>query len=117
MSTLELLSALEARSPKVGNKDKQSGDRWLAMCAAVVQAEVDQWWQETAGWNPDVVEGYMSVFSYFLVQIFLALSGPTLGASRTAVEGRRRLLKKRDKEFKMVREKLQAKTAKHPAGG
>jgi hypothetical protein len=99
MSALRNLSELEARSPVSDEEKKRQGDEFLALCAAQMQADLDRWWHDAGGWCPEVAESKTTPYSYFLNEILRGLSGPHTGASRTAVEERRRAFRKREDQF------------------
>lgn len=90
---------MDVRSPKTEDDEKPSWQAVLDQCAAAMQIELDRWWKDVAGVYPNVLEEGGAPYSYFLSQILDYLSGPKLGASRTAVEGRRRAFRKREEKM------------------
>jgi hypothetical protein len=94
ISTLRLLGEINIKSPKTEDDESPSWKAALDQYAAAMQIELDRWWQDVAGEKPTVSEDGSAPYTYFLNQILRCLPGPILGASRTAVEDRRRAFRK-----------------------
>jgi|LGOV01.1.fsa_nt_gb hypothetical protein len=109
LAPLEALSQMIPRTPKTDSNAKRAGQNFQLGLKAELQKQLDAWWTRVVGTNPEVEEGVVKPFSYFLAQIFKTL--PTkvakeLGSSRTAVEGRRKTTKRRTEMLIKLGEKL-----------
>lgn len=108
---LEKLSSMEVKTPKSELGRKQYSERHLGRPKAVLQVQIDDWWRRVTRLEPRVFEEpYSSPYSLFLAKLFLALPARAqagLGASRTAVEERRRVAKRRKKMLKYLASELQ----------
>jgi hypothetical protein len=106
-AALDVLAKIDPRSPNTEDEKKKVGMRYQEDLKADLQLDLDNWWFQNFDFPAETDEVKVTPFSYFLAQIFKIFPSKIaneLGSSRSAVNERRRGVKRRKSRNRKISE-------------